>query len=284
MPPPTKPTFTTYQQHYSPAKSSLAKPPVPSNKQTNITPATSEDVSLVDFETAKQQLELLQLSILHQASDKSMRDFTATAKRRLGRKHTKLRKDYEGIRASELVHQRAVNLAALQSWCSDPSSDPSLLIENLQILGLVYSDLEGLLDRGGRYAELVSSFERWIEESIQPVSGRFVQSLPEDWHAAQSSLALKLRSIQRNLGVLPPCSTSPVVQDEASGLGIVLKSCPSLVDGMLKELDIMTKIEREVLEREQARVEDEVRTLSLDNQGGVEEPWVPVWTKALATS
>lgn len=268
MPPP-KPAFNTYQQHYSPAKGSLPKPSIPSAKDTRSAPLLAEDEP-VSLDIAKQQIELLQLSLLHQASAQCGADFSTSARRKIGRKHTKLRKEYESIRATELVHQRALNLAALESWCSDPA----MLVENLQILSLVHSDLEGLTGEGSRHADLINTFEDWIATSQDSLTSGFVQSLPEGWHSAHSSLALKLRSIQRNLGVLRP----PERSDDASALDIVLRGCKALVDGMLKELELMIKLEKEVLAKERTRVEEEVRSLVLDDVGMSQAShWVPAW-------
>lgn len=274
LPPSSKPSFNTYQQHYSPVKSTLPKPPLPAPKQSKLASAIEDDVAAT-FDTAKQQIELLQLSLLHQASDQCMQDYIASAKRKLGRQHTKLRKDYESIRATELVHQRAANLSALESWCPDPG----MLVENLQILSLVYSDLSSLTEEGSRYGDVVSMFELWVDEAEAPQPGSFTQPLPEEWKTAHASLALKLRSIQRNLGVLPPPRESG--DGEMSGLESVLRGCKTLVDGMLKELEFMTKLEKEILARERTKIEDEVKALVLDDVGmQPAAQWVPVWQKA----
>lgn len=275
MLPPSKPAFNTYQQHYSPAKQSLPKPPIPNSKIARTSPQAADDEP-VSFDVAKQQIELLQLSLLHQASAQCTAEYTASAKRKLGRKHTKLRKEYESIRATELVHQRALNLAALESWCSDPQ----MLVENLQILSLVYSDLESLTEENSRHASLVKTFEHWISASQNSaLDNTFISALPEDWHSTHASLALKLRSIQRSLGVLRP----PEKSEDPSALEIVLRGCKGLVDGMVRELEVMAKLEREVLERESGRVEDEVRALVLGDvgmsgvDGGAGGTWVPAW-------
>jgi hypothetical protein len=269
MLPPTssKPAFNTFQQHYSPAKSSLPKPPLPSAKTLKPAPVSEEDAT-VTFDVARQQIELLQLSLLHQASTQCSREYTASAKRKLSKMHTKLRKEYETIRATELVHQRVANLSALESWCRDPN----LLVENLQILSLVYSDLTSLMEDGSRHADVLNMFELWMKEAEAPLPGVFIQPLPDEWKAAHASLALKLRSIQRNLGVLPPAHAG---SDEGSGLQIVLKGCKSLVDGMLRELDLMIKLEKDLLARETNKIEEEVKVLALDDVGM--QGWVPVW-------
>ena len=271
LPPGSKPSFSTYQQHYSPAKSSLPKPPLPSSKQASKTSLASDDDAAVNFEVVKQQIELLQLSLLHQSSAKCTSDYTASAKRKLSRKHSKLRKEYESLRATELVHQQASNLSALDSWCPDTG----LLVENLQILSLVYSDLTSLMSESSRYGDLVTMFELWIYDAEAPAPHSFTEPLPDDWKATHAALGLKLRSIQRNLRVLPPMQTG----SESSGVQIVFKACKTMVEDMLKELEVMGKLEKEMMEREKTRLESEVNDLVMSDVG-VAQPWLPAWQKA----
>ena len=271
LPPTAKPAFNTFQQHYSPVKSTLPKPPLPSARTSSklSTSVSDEHENGTNLETAKLQIELLQLSLLHQASAQCSRDYTAGAKRKLSKQHTKLRKDYESIRATELVHQRVSNLMALESWCRDPS----MLVENLQILSLVYSDLTSLLEEGSRHRDVLNMFELWMKDAEAPLPGIFIQALPDEWRAAHGSLGLKLRSIQRTLGVLPP--PPRMDGEEGSGLQVVLKGCKSLVEGMLRELELMMKLEKELLARETNKIEEEVRGLVLDDL--ITQQWRPAW-------
>lgn len=274
MLPPSKPNFSTYQQHYSPAKSALPKPPIPAAK-VPATSGTSAAEATVSFDVVKQQIELLQLSMLHQSSYKCLDAYTSSAKRKLNAMHTKLREDYSNIRASELVQQRNVNLAALDSWCPDQA----LLIENLQILSMVHSDLTGLIEQGSRHADVVNIFELWVAEAEDRRTGDFLEPLPSDWKSAYSSLSLKLRAIQRNLRVLPSLHPHSTPENEQVGLHIVLKSCKSLVEDMLRELDMMLKLEKMVLDRERLDIEKQVQDLSLQGLGA-NAAWSPVWQRA----
>lgn len=200
-----------------------------------------------------------------------MQEYTASAKRKLNKMHIELRKDYESVRTTELVQQRTDNLAALESWCRDPT----MLVENLQILALVYSDLTALIIEDSRHGDVVGLFELWLNEADSPDLGAMVQPLPDDWKTAHASQALKLRSIQRNLRVLPPPSEA---DDGTSGLAVVLKSCKLLVDEMLEELEIMVKVEKEVLAREKVHLEESVKALVLEDVGM--QAWVPAWQTA----
>jgi hypothetical protein len=198
-----------------------------------------------------------------------MHEYSTSARRKLNKKHTRLRKDYESIRATELVQQRIANLSALEAWCRDPS----MLVENLQILSLVYSDLTALIEEGSRHGDVVSTFELWMNEAEFPEAGSFIKPLPDEWKTAHASLALKLRSIQRNLGVLPQPKGPG---NDESGLAVVLRGCKTLVDGMMKELEVMVKLEKEVMGRERTRLEDDIKALVLDDVG-MQPAWRPAW-------
>lgn len=276
MPPPSRPSFSTYQQHYSPAKSALPKPPLPSARPPKPTaPVPEEELPPMTFEVAKQQIELLQLSLLHQAATKTMREYEVSAKRKLGRKQAKLVKEQEIIKALELEQQRVVNLTALEAWCADPP----LLAENLQILSKVYTELSTAVEEASRYSQLATAFESWIAADADAAHSNFVEALPPEWHKAHTSLALRLRSLQRELETLPP--PVPAANGApSSSLEILILCCRGLLSGMLRELEVMTKLEKGMLEREKRRVEGEVKALTLGHGSIAQDAsvaWVPAW-------
>jgi len=232
--------------------------------------APAEEDTSLSFEDMKQQIELMQLSMLHQSSTKCTVEYTASAKRKLGKMHSKLCKEYEQLRAMELVQQRTANLSALDGWCSDTG----LLVENLQILSLVYSDLTSLMED---HSDVASVFELWINEAETPHLRVFLEPLSEDWKSAHASLALKLRGIQWNLRVLPPIPKA----FDSSGVAIVWKACTALVQDMSEELDVMSKLEKEVMTREDMKIDDEINKLVRnDSRLGGNENWTPPWQMA----
>ncbi|KAK4555130.1 hypothetical protein LTR86_007896 [Recurvomyces mirabilis] len=280
FPPSSRPNFTTYQQHYSPAKSSLPKPPVPnprSSKPLPSAPIEFED-AVPSFDVLKQQTELLQLSLLHQAALQTSHEYDASARRKLGRKQAKLRKEYEAIRAQEDEQKRIISLRVLDSWAH---SDPALLAEGLQILSKVHNELTTITEKsGGRYGSLVVKFEEWILASGGDSTRHYIAALPSDWHKAHTSLALRLRSLQRNMSLLPPAPDQHPQdsQGHESPLHVLLEHCTTLLDGMLKELEVMGKLEKEILLREKARVDEEVAQVVDEEQLlDMKKPWVPAW-------
>jgi hypothetical protein len=271
LPSSSRPTFSTFQQHYSPAKTALPKPPVPASKFAKAAPNFEQDAS-VPFDVALQQIELLQLSLLHETSAQTTRQYTDDAKRKLGKKHAKLRKDFEAVCAAETAQQKVANLKALQAWCPDPS----LLAGNLQTLARVHKDVVAITHPESRYTELLHVFEDWAdsaEKRITSPSGGFVEPLPGPWREAHASTALKIRSLQREMSALPPLPEQNTDAEVDTSLRVILSSCRSLVDGILRELDVMGKLEKELLGQESARIDGAVGALSL-NEGNA---WVPAW-------
>ncbi|KAK5109069.1 hypothetical protein LTR62_007525 [Meristemomyces frigidus] len=279
---PSRPNFSTYQQHYSPAKSSLPKPPIPNSrisKPLQPAPIDFEDLGAPTFEVLKQQTELLQLSLLHQASLQTAQEYDTSARRQLSKKQAKLRKAHETIAAQESEQNRIASLTILEDWCPH---DPSLLAENLQTLSKIHHELSSMTEHPtGRYTELVAVFERWVDSTlVENRAGTFVLALSQVWHKTHTSLALRLRALQRDLLGLPP---APGMQEggyregEQAALRQVLEYCSLLLDGMLRELEMMGKLEKEVLLREKARVDEEVGVLVAGDLSRVPRKWVPVW-------
>lgn len=285
----SKPAFNTYQQHYSPAKSTLPKPGLPAPKSSR--PATSggesEESEFVDLGTALEQIELLQLSLLHQNSAQTQRVYELSARQRLKKYHTRLVKDYEAVHAHEREQRQITNLTALETWCPEPS----LLAEHLQTLSRIVSELRSQLEKGSRYSEVVETFETWATGAedvlLHPDTGSsskspFVESLPESWRAMHTSLALKLRSTHRDIQMLPPLPLRDNAAMEASSLEVMVTNCETLVEGMLKELEVMTKLQKEVASLGKARIDERITGLMSEgsNAGeGDKENWIPAWTR-----
>lgn len=232
----------------------------------------------VTFDVALEQIELLQLSLLHQSSAQALLEYEASAKHQLSARHAKLRRDYEGIHFHEQERRRRANLATLESWCADPA----LLAEHLQTLGRVASDLRSHTEPGSRYSEMTETFEKWATgaESVlldKKNSSNFIEALPDSWRAVHTALSLKLRSIQRDLSTLPPMPPN-AEPDMTPSLQVLLENCSSLIDGILKELELMTKLQKEVLQRGKERIDEQINALvSTKDATNEKENWVPVW-------
>lgn len=230
------------------------------------------------FDVALEQVELLQLSLLHQSSAKALIEYVASAKKQLKARHVQLQRDYDTIRTQEQERRRVANLAMLESWCADPA----LLTGYLQTLSQIASDLRSHTDAGSRYSEMTETFEKWATDAESALldensPARFVEALPDSWRAGHTALSLKLRAIQRDISSLPPIPPNDE-SDITPSLQVLLENCSSLVDGILKELELMTKLQKEVLQRGRERIDEQIDAL-LGNVDvtGEKENWVPAW-------
>lgn len=175
-----------------------------------------------------------------------------------------------------MAQQQLVNLKALQAWCPDPT----LLAENLQTLARVHKDVVAITHPESRYTELLRVFEDWAgvaEAKMSETSKGFVEPLPGSWREAHASTALKIRSLQREMATLPPLPGQDATNGADTSLQMILGSCRSLVDGILRELDMIAKLEKELLGQEKARIDGAVGALRLDEHRG--HDWVPAWQR-----
>ncbi|TIA55511.1 hypothetical protein D6C83_04153 [Aureobasidium pullulans] len=105
----SRPAFNTLQQHYSPAKTVLPKPPVPSSRAA----PSAEDKAVQSgavFETTKLQSELLYLSLLHESAEPNLRSYERSARKALKRKF-----HYDRTMFDLKVRQGCVSLSRAKS-------------------------------------------------------------------------------------------------------------------------------------------------------------------------
>ncbi|GAB7343970.1 hypothetical protein MBLNU457_1909t2 [Dothideomycetes sp. NU457] len=288
-----RPTFTTHQQHYSPAKTSAPKPPIPASR---IAPPAPSSTNLDTFETQKLQSELLYLSLLHQYSTPTLTQYTASAKRTLRKRFETIRQANLAIIDEERWVQRTANIAALAAW-SLPSAHAKPgtsedLTENVQRLSRCLSDVTAWTEPDGRYEKLVTEFESWVDAAETILGGRemstssgdlFISPLPSSWHQSHASMEQRVRILEREVTVLPP---APERESSEGGvvptLIVMLDQLKATVEGMNEELGIMISIEKEMLSMEKEWVDKTVerilrggdqeseRTVNMDED-------VPLW-------
>jgi hypothetical protein len=248
-----RPTFSTLQQHFSPAKSLAPKPhpaaflapPSPSKLPSNIA---------ISAETAKLQNELLQLHLLHKDALQVDKEWRASAKRKLGAKFQSVVDRNEILVQLEVEQTGKINAAALKRW-KDLGTPGWGLEEKIQLLDEVISGVWILGDSGGKYGKVVRRFERWLmryqeimearthDEGLEDDTVVFLEELDAGWKDDCLVLRRKLESWTdhlKNLGTL----------DSGSSLAVVVDGCRSLVNGMMMELDAMTQIERDAISME----------------------------------
>lgn len=280
-----RPQFNTFQQHYSPKKSSAPKPPTSSYLQSStarpINVSTSPLGSPVDTpsagsETFRQQIELLQLHLLHASALPSLAQFEASAEAKFRKRFEGLSKRSAAVRQKEREARTARNVAALNDWGVGAA-------ENLQVLGSILRELSTLSGSGvrseagtGRHDRIVSDFARWkawvedvwhgreeadsgnADEKGQAGGAKFelIEPLGESWHvevgAVQRKVALLLRELD---GLDEPAPGSSVAA--------VVDACRQHLAGTAEELMILRQLSDGVIKKEERWIDEKVSKLDL---------------------
>lgn len=278
---PSKPAFSTLQQHFTPKK---APKPLTSSI---VAPATSESPTIpsLSAETVRLQTELLQLHLLHESSHAVQQQWQHSASRKLQKHFEEVAALYEAIREAETQNQEQRNVAALRDWSSGGTT--SGFTENVQILGSVLAELPALMDQDGRYTRLQEAFEAWaswIEDiwsartsqvsapapASVPRQFEFAEELNDAWHVEQAVLARKLSQLSRDMDAL-------VAPPDGSTLADVVRVCRTLVSGALEETRCMSIIERAYMTREREWVEGTLEGVGMDVGVGLEEDEKVSW-------
>ncbi|KAH8815678.1 hypothetical protein F5884DRAFT_696219, partial [Xylogone sp. PMI_703] len=249
-----KPAFSTLQQHYSPAKnlapkphlSAFLAPPSPSKLPANVA---------ISAEIARLQSELLQLCLMHRDVPRVESEWKASAKTKLGSKFEDTVRQNADLAKLEAEEMGRINAIALKQW--QGLGAPGWGIEEkIQVLGEVITGVWHLGEHGGKYARLVRKFEKWVAktEGIMAVRNSkngfddekivFVEELDHAWKDDCFTIGRKLNTWKDQLDQLGP------PPDPGSSLATLVQGCRGLVFGMLKELSIMAKIEKDAVKAE----------------------------------
>ncbi|KAH0292757.1 hypothetical protein M436DRAFT_60404 [Aureobasidium namibiae CBS 147.97] len=274
----SRPAFNTLQQHYSPAKTTLPKPPVPSSRA-----APSAEVKAVQsgavFETTKLQSELLYLSILHEAAEPNLRSYEKSAKRALQTEFEAAQEEVGQIREQERIFQEQGNLVAIAEWLGVQGAQvhPEAA-EMIQSLSGCFNELMMLSAPESKYTALVHDFSEWAAEATEQDRAHiFSGPLPQDWHHTHASITQRLRLVEREVEMLPSAPSSTNEEAPESSLAIMLKCLNDLVLGMKEELEAMIRLERQVVSTEKQRVSNAVAGLSMDTLLQSSEEWTAAW-------
>ncbi|CAD0112587.1 unnamed protein product [Aureobasidium uvarum] len=276
-PPTSRPAFNTLQQHYSPAKTTLPKPPVPPSRAA---PSAEEKAvqSGAAFETTKLQSELLYLSILHESAGPNFRKYEKSARKALQAEFEATQDEVEQIREQERMFQEQGNLAAIADWLGVQGAHASPeAAEMIQSLSGCFNEVMVLSSPESKYTALVHGFSEWANEATEQDRAHvFSGPLPQDWHHTHASITQRLRLVEREVELLP--SAPPRIGEAVdSSLSIMLKCLKDLVSGMKEELEAMVRLEQQVVSTEKQRVSDAVAGLSMDTLLQCSEEWAAAW-------
>ena len=260
-----KANFSTYQQHFSPAKNLAPKPhpaaflapPSPSKLPSNIA---------ISAETAKLQNELLGLHLLHKDVEVVGQEWRASCKRKLGGIFQDVMNKNERLVQLELDEMGQVNAMALKSWKTQSGGSRLGLEEKIQILDEVLTGVWNLGESGGKYSRVVRKFEKWMIRSQEILDARardeglendevvFLEELDVGWKDDCLNIGRKLTVWDQQLREIgmpeEERGGGGALKGRNSSLTRMWQNCYDLVGGMREELGTMAGIEAEAARRE----------------------------------
>jgi hypothetical protein len=254
-----RPAFSTLQQHFTPRK--VGKAPT----ATFLHPAPAPASHSLPPELISLQSELLQLHLLHQSSAETSKLWELSARHNLHIKFEEVASLYQVMLENERAGQEQKNLQSLLEWSAGGSSTG--LVEHIQFLSEPLQELPSLVESGGRLQRLVGEFAHWlswvqgIRSARQSLTGNkdgagTIEGLEDTWKAENAALTRKLTLLSRDLGRL--AQPTP-----GSSIACIVEACATILLGILEELQIMQKIEAEVVTKEKDWVESRLRAIAV---------------------
>ena len=250
-----RPTFSTLQQHYSPAKS-LAPKPTTAQLLAPGSPSKLPSNVAITAETAKLQAELLQLHILHREAAGVEAQFRESARGKLESRFEGVCRKYEELVGIEEAQTDRATALVLKGWVDADKSGGMGFEGRVQVLDEVVAGLWNLSDPGGKYARVVRRFEKWMQGVMEVQDRRekgdllddgevvFIEELENQWRDELRSQSRKVENLEDKLDDLGEV-------EGKSSLSTVVNGCRALAKGMMMELDTMKRTESEVVKVEQ---------------------------------
>jgi len=246
---PTRPAFTTLQQHYTPKKPTKAS----TLSIIAASPTKLAKTHILSSDMIRLQTELLQLHLLHRTSAETQRQWEDSAESMLHHQYDGVVEGYRVLRFKQSKAQERIDLQALREW--EAGHESRSFSEKVGLLSRTLQDLGNIDSAGGKFAQVVTSFERWLvmSEGAKELGKRrnfsdakgteFLESLGEGWRADVVALEMRVGSRALDLKRLG----QPL---EGSSLAYLVEICTTSVMQMSEELRTMREIEWEVLGRE----------------------------------
>jgi hypothetical protein len=260
-----KPTFSTYQQQYTPKKP-LAVAPKHGNSHDLFTSLPAE--------VSKMQMELLQLHAIHRSLPMARAKWTSDYENNLKVQFDELARRNGTVLVKLATMKARLNMKATQSM------EHGDLEGMIQRFGTAAQRLEGLHHERGEYQTHVQRFTNWFEvaqsmfgsESGSASSHRFVSEIDQAWHVENKSLVRKLSALLSDLEIFISSSADPKM--DICFLSVLSKSYQSLIQTSLDELKMMRNLVQETMQWEKARVSRlqgavEVSGLIVEEEAGI---------------
>lgn len=260
---PQKPTFSTLQQHFTPRRA--PKDPTPSySSKLQVEQYAAERLSR-EYDELK--LELLQLHMLHRNSSTIQQEWQRSSEDRFRGRFLDLTLAHNSLTAREAEFQEQVNASAFIAWGS--GTDGLTIEHKVLVLSSILCEVWDLSEPNGQYSCLLESVEHWhtracriLQLQTQPNANErglvsSMEGIGDGWKAEVAILQSKIRRCHeqiRALGEVQPHS------DLARCLGAL----SLMLSNMMEELDLVQRIEDQMVFHAQSWIKKSVNRLAAD--------------------
>ncbi|KAL8902370.1 MAG: hypothetical protein Q9207_004754 [Kuettlingeria erythrocarpa] len=267
IPPRPQPAERKVSEPQTVPRPNLSQNSAKSTASPSVIPETKTGKNDLPSEGIRQlQGKLLQLHILHSASAAIHQQWRESAKQHFQKRFDELVERHADISDIAYQTQELKNRSALVDWCRNVQA-PEVARRARTLSGCIQEIYENL-DPGGKYSQVLNSFEAWFararsvqESRNNKSSDRFTESdyveeIGAGWQNDVDALQRRLSTLTGDLRTLGSASAD-------STLGQLLVILQDLVIDMLAEVDCIRSIEYEMIGQEEVWMEAQIKSLSL---------------------
>ncbi|KAL8792940.1 MAG: hypothetical protein Q9195_004437 [Heterodermia aff. obscurata] len=273
---PSRPAFSTMQQHFTPKKapkaltaSFLAQP---SNQELDIEKAAAETASL--------QAELVRLHLLHRESAAVQRAWNESAQSHLQMQFHKISKQNDHVKELTSHLRLLTNYPALADWSRGVSNVE--FAEKLRILSVGILEITNFVSPQSRYNDVLKSFQTWfgcttrILELREAANGdtanrvEFIEDLGDAFRSEVAGMERKLAIMSRELNKLER-------PRDSSTLDRVLRLLSCATSSLLEELEAISAVADTVMVFEAAWIREEAKNIASSKSGDLHDNDRRIW-------
>ena len=282
---PSRPAFSTMQQHFTPKKapkaltsSFLAQP---SNRELDIEKALAE--------TAGLQAELARLHLLHRESAAVQRSWNESAQCHLQEQFEIISKQNDHVKELTSYHRLLIDYPALADWSQGVSNVE--FAEKLRIISHSILEISNFMSPGSRYSHLLKSFQTWFSCATRVLESRetanedtangveFIEDLGDAFKSDVANMERKLAVMSRELNKLGR-------PQDGSTLDRVLRLLSSATSSLLEELEAISAIADTIMVFEAEWIRGEVTKIASSKSRDLHDHdrriWHPIWRKHMS--
>ena len=282
---PSRPAFSTMQQHFTPKKapkaltaSFLAQP---SNRELDIEKASAETASL--------QAELARLHLLHRESAVVERAWNKSAQYHLQMQFDVISKQNDHVKELTNYLRMLENYPALADWSQGVSNVE--FAEKLRILSLSILEIGNFLSPESRYNHVLRSFQTWFSCATRILKSRetanedtadgveFIEDLGDAFKSEVAGMERKLAIMSRELNQLER-------PQGGSTLNRVLRLLSCATSSLLEELEAISAVADTIMVFEVEWIREEATVTASSKSGNLHQKdrkvWHPIWRKHMS--